>query len=77
MTNEKNVVAATGLLFDTIEQMLMRDGFRPDTLIAALINTAVATAYNVPDWTPDEAKALITLNVENALAGIVDSGPTH
>ena len=44
MTNEKNVVAATGLLFDTIEQMLMRDGFRPDTVIAALINTAVATA---------------------------------
>jgi hypothetical protein len=77
MTDEKNVIAATALLFNTIEQMLLRDGFRPDTVIAALIHTAVATAHNVPDWTPDEAKALINLKVENSFAGIVDSGPTH
>ena len=77
MTDEKNIIAATALLFNTIEQMLLRDGFRPDTVIATLIHTAVATAHNVPDWTPEEAKALINLNVENSFAGIVDSGPTH
>jgi hypothetical protein len=44
MTDEKNVIAATALLFNTIEQMLLRDGFRPDTVIAALIHTAGLSA---------------------------------
>jgi hypothetical protein len=73
MTDEKDVVAATNLVMPTVER-LVGDGFQPDTIVSALINVAVATAFHVSDWTSQEANELIRLNVERALAGMTYGG---
>src|SRR5262245_39753758 len=76
MSDEKNVVAAMETLHAT-DCHLVREGFKPLTIIAAHIDPAIAAAHSVPGWQPDDAKEFLRSRLERSVATWDKAFPTE
>jgi hypothetical protein len=77
MSDKKNDVVAAMEVLHTTDDHLVREGFKPLTIIAAHIDAAIAAAYGMPGWTPDNAKEFLGSRLERSVATWDKAFPTE